>query len=94
MLLAMGRRSDAPEALMRLDSAGNTPYVSVTVVRLLVAGLAGVGSIKTAWSFSAFTVLMWLVGSCRDTVRVGLLTLTRRVGSQDVVFQYFGAETV
>jgi len=59
VLLAMGRRSDMPKAVARLDAAGQTPWVAVVAVGVLVAGLAGVGSVKTTWSFSAFTVLIY-----------------------------------
>ena len=59
VLLAMGRRGDMPRATARLDAAGKTPWVAVVVVGVLIAGLAGIGSVKTTWSFSAFTVLIY-----------------------------------
>jgi len=59
VLLAMGRRSDMPEATARLDAAGKTPWVAVLVIGVLIAGLASIGSVKTTWSFSAFTVLIY-----------------------------------
>jgi APA family basic amino acid/polyamine antiporter len=59
VLLAMGRRRDMPAAVARLDAAQVTPYVAVTVVGLAVAGLAAIGSVKTTWTFSAFTVLIY-----------------------------------
>lgn len=59
VLLAMGRRSVMPEATARLDAAGRTPWVAVLVVGALIAGLASIGSVKTTWSFSAFTVLIY-----------------------------------
>jgi len=59
VLLAMGRRRDMPPAVARLDAAGTTPCVAVTVVGLSVAGLAAIGSVKTTWTFSAFTVLIY-----------------------------------
>jgi APA family basic amino acid/polyamine antiporter len=59
VLLAMGRRGDMPRAVARLNRARTTPYVAVLVVAVLVALLAATGNVKTTWSFSAFTVLIY-----------------------------------
>lgn len=59
VLLAMGRRGDAPRAFGRLDAAGTTPTAAVLAVGVLVALLALVGDVRTTWSFSAFTVLVY-----------------------------------
>ncbi|HEX2162423.1 MAG TPA: APC family permease [Thermoanaerobaculia bacterium] len=59
VLLAMGRRGDAPAAVARLDAARETPAVAVWVVGAAVALLALSGSVETTWSFSAFTVLVY-----------------------------------
>ena len=59
VLLAMGRRRDMPAAVARLDSSQTTPYVAVMVVGLAIAVLAASGSVKTTWTFSAFTVLIY-----------------------------------
>ncbi|MBN2112555.1 MAG: amino acid permease [Acidimicrobiia bacterium] len=59
VLLAMGRRGDMPSATARLDRAGRTPVVAVTAVALLIGGLVAVGDVRTTWSFSAFTVLVY-----------------------------------
>jgi APA family basic amino acid/polyamine antiporter len=59
VLLAMGRRGDMPPAVARLNSAGTTPWVAVVIVGIIIAGLALIGSVKTTWSFSAFTVLIY-----------------------------------
>jgi len=59
VLLAMGRRGDMPAAVARLNAAGTTPLVSVLVVGVIVAGLTLIGSVKTTWSFSAFSVLIY-----------------------------------
>ncbi len=48
-----------PQATARLDIKGNTPWVAVIIIGLLIAGLASIGSVKTTWSFSAFTVLIY-----------------------------------
>jgi APA family basic amino acid/polyamine antiporter len=57
VLLAMGRRKDMPSAVARV-SAG-TPRAAVLVIGALIAGLVLIGDIKTTWSFSAFTVLVY-----------------------------------
>jgi len=57
--LAMGRRGDMPGALANIDHAGQSPYVAVIVTGVAIAGLACLGDIKTTWSFSAFTVLLY-----------------------------------
>lgn len=59
VLLAMGRRGDMPAAVARLNEAGTTPTVAVLVVGVAIAGLALIGNVKTTWSFSAFTVLIY-----------------------------------
>lgn len=59
VLLAMGRRGDAPSRTAVLNASQTTPYVAVMVVGLAVAGLTLIGSVKTTWSFSAFTVLIY-----------------------------------
>lgn len=59
VLLAMGRRGDAPPAVARLDEHDSTPAVAVWVVGAAVAALALVGSVETTWAFSAFTVLVY-----------------------------------
>jgi basic amino acid/polyamine antiporter, APA family len=52
VLLAMGRRRDMPAATANVA-------VSVIVVGIIIAALAATGSVKTTWSFSAFTVLIY-----------------------------------
>jgi len=59
VVLAMGRRSDLPDATARLSASGTTPYVAVIVVGVIITGLATIGSVKTTWAFSAFTVLIY-----------------------------------
>ena len=59
VLLAMGRRGDMPQALARLNRDQTTPSIAVVVVGLAIAGLVLVGNIKTTWSFSAFTILVY-----------------------------------
>ncbi|MCL4860410.1 MAG: amino acid permease [Caldilineaceae bacterium] len=59
VLLAMGRRGDMPRILGRLNAAGATPTAAVIVVGVAIAGLALIGNVRTTWSFSAFTVLIY-----------------------------------
>ena len=59
VLLAMGRRGDMPRALARLNRDQTTPSIAVVVVGLAIAGLVLVGNIKTTWSFSAFSILVY-----------------------------------
>ncbi len=57
--LAMGRRLDMPRVLARLNPAGTTPYVAVVFVEITIGLLILIGDIKTTWSFSAFSVLIY-----------------------------------
>lgn len=59
VLLAMGRRADMPRAVARLNESGTTPYIAVIAVAIVIGGLACIGSVKTTWTFSAFTVLIY-----------------------------------
>lgn len=59
VLLAMGRRGDMPAVLARLDPSGSTPTRAVWVMGLFVTGLALIGDLALAWTFSAFTVLCY-----------------------------------
>lgn len=52
MALAMSRRGDLPRPLTKLS-------VAIVLVGVAIAGLAAMGSIRVAWSFSAFTVLIY-----------------------------------
>ena len=59
VLLAMGRRQDMPAVLGKLNAEGTTPTLAVLVMGTFVALLTLVGDVKTTWSFSAFTVLVY-----------------------------------
>lgn len=59
VLLAMGRRHDMPTITARINTHTSTPYVAVAIVGLGIAALVLIGNIKTTWSFSAFTVLIY-----------------------------------
>lgn len=59
VVLAMGRRGDLPEVFGRVDAAGRAPTNAVLLVALMIAILILTGNVKTTWSFSAFTVLIY-----------------------------------
>jgi APA family basic amino acid/polyamine antiporter len=59
VLLAMGRRGDMPRSVTRIATRRSSPVVAVAVVGAVIFGLTLVGSVKVAWSFSAFTVLVY-----------------------------------
>jgi len=59
VLLAMGRRADVPTLFGQVNAAGTTPVPAVLAVGLGIAGLTLIGDVKTTWSFSAFTVLVY-----------------------------------
>jgi APA family basic amino acid/polyamine antiporter len=59
MLLAMGRRGDMPAVVTRIDGRRANPTAAVIVVGAIILAITLIGSIKTAWSFSAFTVLVY-----------------------------------
>lgn len=58
VVLAMARRGDMP-ARFAAVSPGGSPVRAVGAVGLLIAGLTLIGNVKTTWSFSAFTVLVY-----------------------------------
>jgi basic amino acid/polyamine antiporter, APA family len=55
----MARRGDAPAAFGRVDATRGSPVASVWACGLLVAALSLLGDVRTTWSFSAFTVLIY-----------------------------------
>jgi basic amino acid/polyamine antiporter, APA family len=59
VLLAMGRRRDVPSVFAKLDRSGSTPTASVIAVGGIIGVLAMTGDVRTTWSFSAFTVLLY-----------------------------------
>ncbi|MEO0564249.1 MAG: APC family permease [Chloroflexota bacterium] len=59
VLLAMGRRRDMPKVVARLNEAETTPYVAVIVMGVFVGSLVLLGDVRTTWSFSAVTVLLY-----------------------------------
>ncbi len=59
VLLAMGRRKDMPALFAGISERRSTPVAAVIVIGILISALASIGSVKTTWSFSAFTVLIY-----------------------------------
>lgn len=59
VLLAMGRRADAPRLFARLNREQTAPYWAVIGVGIAIAFLVLLGNVKTTWSFSAFSVLIY-----------------------------------
>lgn len=59
VLLAMGRRGDMPKLLGKLNKNQTTPTAAVICTGILIVLLTLPGDIKLAWSFSAFTVLIY-----------------------------------
>src|SRR5690554_1055519 len=48
-----------PALFGRLDRTGSTPTAAVIAVGVLIGVLAAIGNVRTTWSFSAFTVLVY-----------------------------------
>lgn len=59
VLLAMGRRRDMPTITARINENNSTPTVAVLVMGTVITALVLIGNVKTTWSFSAFTVLIY-----------------------------------
>jgi basic amino acid/polyamine antiporter, APA family len=59
VLLAMARRGDAPAFLRRVDGRRSSPVAAVWACGLAIAALTLIGDVRTTWSFSAFTVLLY-----------------------------------
>lgn len=57
--LAMGRRGDLPRRFGTVDTKRQSPSAAIVLVAVIIAALVMIGDIKTTWSFSAFTVLLY-----------------------------------
>jgi basic amino acid/polyamine antiporter, APA family len=57
VVLAMARRGDVPRGLAVVHA--QSPKRAVLVTGLTIAALALIGSVKTTWTFSAFSVLVY-----------------------------------
>ena len=59
VVLAMARRRDLPALLATLDQKRGSPRRAVLFVGVAIAALCTIGDVKTTWSFSAFSVLVY-----------------------------------
>ncbi|MDV6316714.1 APC family permease [Idiomarina sp. HP20-50] len=59
VVLAMGRRSDLPMRLSNLNNQQTAAPAATWLTCAVMLVLVAIGDIKTAWSFSAFTVLVY-----------------------------------
>jgi APA family basic amino acid/polyamine antiporter len=59
MLFAMGRQGDMPGVFGRIAEESATPRAAVLMVGGMTAALVLLGDVRTTWSFSAFTVLIY-----------------------------------
>lgn len=59
VLLAMGRRQDMPSFVARLNNSRTTPYIAVLIMGTVIGCLVLIGDVRTTWSFSAFSVLIY-----------------------------------
>lgn len=57
--LAMGRRKDMPPLLAGLKGRSAQPVAAVVLTCGVICALVLIGDVKTTWSFSAFTVLVY-----------------------------------
>lgn len=71
VVLAMGRRGDLPRFLGRVAADGSTPTAAVIMVGVVIGGLVLVGNVKTTWSFSAFSVLIYYALTNLSALRMG-----------------------
>ncbi len=59
VLLAMARRGEMPTVLDHVSETTRSPTRAVWAIGALVSGLVLLGDLRTTWSFSAFTVLVY-----------------------------------
>ena len=59
VVLAMARRGDLPARLAEIDARHASPRSAVVATGCVVGALALLGDVRTTWSFSAFTVLIY-----------------------------------
>ena len=57
--LAMARRGDMPGGLAQVDGPSGSPRRAVLLTGAVIAALVLIGDVRTTWSFSAFTVLVY-----------------------------------
>jgi APA family basic amino acid/polyamine antiporter len=98
VVLAMARRREVPQVFARVIGAAATPAPAVMLVAVVIGGMVATGDVKTTWSFSAFTVLIYYAITNLAAIR---LTESERlyprfipwVGLVSCVFLAFWVET-
>lgn len=68
--LAMGRRGDMPSALARVTNG--SPRIAVIVTGAAIGLLTFLGDLRVAWSFSAFSVLLYYAVTNAAALRLSL----------------------
>ncbi len=68
VLFAMARRGDMPGVFSRVRQS--TPLPAVIAMGVVIALLTLLGSVKTTWSFSAFTVLVYYAVTNLSAIRL------------------------
>lgn len=68
VLFAMARRGDMPGVFARVRQS--TPLPAVIAMGVVIALLTLLGSVKTTWSFSAFTVLVYYAVTNLSAIRL------------------------
>ena len=71
VLLAMARRGDMPGRLAAVSPRSSSPTAAVIAAGVGIAGLVAIGDLKTTWSFSAFTVLVYYAITNLAALRLG-----------------------
>jgi APA family basic amino acid/polyamine antiporter len=59
VVLAMGRRGDIPRRFGQIHGVRGTPQYATLLTGVFIVTLVLIGDMKTTWSFSAFTVLVY-----------------------------------
>lgn len=70
VVFAMARRGDMPGMFAKVQASTSTPALAVIAVGVAIALLSLLGSVKTTWSFSAFTVLVYYALTNLSAVRL------------------------
>ena len=70
-LTKMARRGDLPRGLAHIEADTGSPARATWAVTLLIAGITALGSVSVAWSFSAFTVLVYYGITNAAALRLG-----------------------
>lgn len=70
VLFAMARRGDMPSVFAHVQESTSTPLPAVIAMGVIIALLTLLGSVKTTWSFSAFTVLVYYALTNLSAIRL------------------------